>query len=70
DVVSESGEKTGTMTLNSGDVLSAYRTDNNTYVDLLTGDKTIVRINVTATYPFEVDGIPMDELFDGIMYAG
>lgn len=70
DVVSESGEKTGTMTLNSGDVLSAYRTDNNTYVDLLTEDKTIVRINVTATYPFEVDGIPMDELFDGIMYAG
>lgn len=70
DVVSESGDKTGTMTLNPGDVLKAYRTDNSTYVDLLTKDKTIVRINVTATYPFEVDGIPMDELFDGIMYAG
>lgn len=70
DTVSESGEKTGTRTLSVGDVVKAYRTDNETYVDVLMNDGTIIRFNVTATYPFEIDGIRMDELMDGIMYAG
>ncbi|MBQ1871995.1 MAG: hypothetical protein II147_07415, partial [Lachnospiraceae bacterium] len=77
DTVSEAGDKTGTLTLKAGDIVRAYRTNekpyrenSEVYVDLLTKDGTIVRINVTNEYPFEVDGIPMDELFDGIMYAG
>lgn len=77
DTVSEAGDKTGTLTLKAGDIVRAYRTNekpyrenSEVYVDLLTKDGTIIRINVTNEYPFEVDGIPMDELFDGIMYAG
>ena len=70
DTVSEDGEKTGSMTLNPGDVVKAYRTDDDKYVDLLTKDGVIIRINVTNVYPYEVNGIQMDELFDGIIYAG
>ena len=46
-------------------------TDNETYVDCLTEDRILVRVYVTEDhgykYAFDYD---VDELFDGMLYAG
>lgn len=69
EIVDEDGKTTGTATLNPGDTVSPYRTDNETYVDLLLKDGSIARIHVTNEFPYEIDGVEMQEIFD-IMYAG
>ena len=60
-----------TMPMSKGEKLTFYSTDNETYVDFKTANGSFVRIYVdTDDYPQSVNGIDIDELFDGIMFAG
>ena len=62
---------TYTMPLKAGEEITFYATDDNTYVDFKTRGGSFVRIYVDYTeYPQSVNGIDIDELFDGIMFAG
>ena len=62
---------TYTMQMKKGDEISFYATDNQTYVDFKTKNGNFVRIYVDwSDYPQSVNGIDIDELFDGIMFAG
>ena len=58
--------------LAAGNELSFYSTDNKTYVDfLLEGRGGYVRIYVNAEdWPQTVDGKDIEDLFDGILFAG
>ena len=62
---------TYTMQMKKGDEISFYATDNQTYVDFKTKNGNFVRIYVDwSDYPQTVNGIDIDDLFDGIMFAG
>ena len=59
------------MPLQKGEEILFYSTDDDTYVDFKTKNGSFVRIYVDYTeYPQSVNGIDIDELFDGIMFAG
>ena len=67
----ESDEYIYPMQLNAGDKLSFYATDGETWVDFKTEGGSFVRVYVdTDDYPQSVNGVDIDELFDGIMFAG
>ncbi|MBO4373838.1 MAG: DUF4163 domain-containing protein [Lachnospiraceae bacterium] len=58
-------------TLEKGTVLYYLRTDNETFVDMKTEDGRVVRFHPeTKEYPQTVDGTDIEELFDGVMFAG
>ena len=60
-----------TMPLKKGEKIVFYATDDDTYVDFKTQGGSFVRIYVDySDYPQKVNGIDIDELFDGIMFAG
>lgn len=59
------------MEFSAGTVFYPLRTDGESYVDLKTEDGTRVRFSYdTSDYPWKVNGIPEEECFDSIMYAG
>lgn len=69
--VDEDGNELGSFTMTKGTKGKYYRTDNHTYGDLLLEDGTIVRFNVdNSDWPTTVNGINIEEAFDGIIYAG
>lgn len=71
DLVDENGAVSGSRTLPSGTKLKMYRTDNNTYVDLLCEDGAVVRVMVQAEdWPQTVNGEPISDIFDGTLFAG
>ena len=47
-----------------------YRTNGKDTVDVITEDGTVYRFNVTEVWPQKVNGLRIDEAFDGTMYAG
>ena len=47
-----------------------YRTNGKDTVDLITEDGTVYRFNVTDVWPQKVNGLRIDQAFDGTMYAG
>ncbi len=54
-----------------GTSLIPYQTDGKSYVDLKTENGGIVRLNIDASgWPIMVNGIPEDECFEYLMYAG
>ena len=64
-------QMTYTMFLSKGDRMAFYATDNETYVDFMTDNGSFVRIYVDSSdYPQQVNGIDIEELFDGIIFAG
>ena len=69
----ETRRPTGTkVTVPEGTELSFVRTDRSGFVEMTDGNGLYVRVNLDspASYPPKINGIPADELFDGIMYAG
>lgn len=58
-------------TLPAGTRLTPYQTDGKTYVDLKTESGEIVRLAVdTSDWPRTVNGIPEEECFEELLYAG
>ena len=47
-----------------------YRTNGKDTVDLITEDGTVYRFSVTEVWPQKVNGLRIDQAFDGTMYAG
>ncbi len=63
-------EKTKTI-LPEGSSLTPYQTDGKTFVDLKTEDEKIVRISIDVSdWPRLVNGMPEDECFEELLYAG
>jgi hypothetical protein len=62
------------MDLEAGNVISFYATDNETYVDfLLEGRGGYVRIyldNGVEEWPQTVNGVDIEDLFDGVAFSG
>lgn len=55
----------------SGAMLLPYQTDGETFVDLKTEDEKIVRLQIEVSeWPVKVNGIPEDECFENLLYAG
>ena len=58
-------------TFPAGTVFVYYRTDNETFVDLKTGDGKICRLRPEKRdYQLFIDGLEQYEVFDGLIYAG
>jgi len=57
-------------TLPKGAKCRLYRTNGKDTVDVITEDGTVYRFSVTETWPQKVNGLRLDEAFDGIMFAG
>lgn len=57
-------------TLPVGTALTPYATDNESWVDLQTTDGRFVRIEVTNDWPQTYRGTDVQELFDGLIFAG
>jgi len=54
-----------------GTLLTPYRTDGKTFVDLKTEDGLVVRLNIDISdWPGKVNGIPEDKCFEELLYAG
>ena len=54
-----------------GTSLTPYQTDGKTFVDLKTENGGIVRLNIDVSdWPRKVNGIPEDECFEELLYAG
>ena len=70
EIVDENGNKTGERELTVGEEVRPYKTNNKDVVYLLDKDNNILKINVTNEWPYQVDGVDIDTIFDGIMYAG
>lgn len=71
ETVGEDGETNGAVTLPAGTGLTMLRTDKDTYVDLASEDGQVFRVFVeTASWPQTIDGTDIEELFEGILFAG
>ncbi len=69
DVVVVSDNKS--KELPKGTELVPYQTDGKAFVDLKTENGSVVRLNIDATnWPIMVNGIPEDECFEELLYAG
>lgn len=47
-----------------------YRTNGSDTVDLITEDGTVYRFLVTEQWPQKINGLRLDEAFEGTMFAG
>lgn len=58
-------------TLPKGTVLYYLRTDDETFMDMKTEDGRVVRLYPkTGDWPQTIDGTDIEEIFDGVMFAG
>jgi len=66
-----SGELIEYATIPAGTELTLYYTDNKYFFDLRSGDDLYrVWVDTSGGWPQKVDGTPIDELFDGLFFAG
>ena len=71
NTVDEDGNVTGTKDVKKGDTVTYYRTDDNLFADLKTSDGTIIRLDIDQSgWPYTCDGVDIETLFDGIIFAG
>ena len=67
DEFNEQGEET----VEAGEHFLPIRTDNSSFVDRRLDDGRLVRLKITKTdYPVQIDGENVDDLFEGLVYAG
>ncbi len=70
-VVDKDGNELSKETLPAGTHLVPLKTDSKSYMDFKLDDGRFIRINYTSmTYPVQIDGVDIDDLFDGLEYAG
>ncbi len=72
DVYNEKKDKIkGKYTLTEGETVKIYAWDEEGYSYLGTEDGTVLRVFVDdSSWPRTIDGIDIEELFEGLMYAG
>ncbi|MBQ7076676.1 MAG: DUF3298 domain-containing protein [Lachnospiraceae bacterium] len=70
EIIDEAGNKTGERELAAGEEVTPYRTDNESILDMKDKDGNILRVKVTNEWPYEIDGVEMQEIFENIIYAG
>ncbi len=72
--VDEAGNITGSLELDAGTGLVIFRTDDYCFADLKTPDEKLVRITLDlsdgADWGATLDGENIDDLFDGLLFAG
>ena len=69
--VDEEGNLIGSLRIPARTKLTLLRTDDEAVVDLRMEDGRIARVQVSAMqYPHSIDGRSIEELFDGIVFAG
>ena len=67
DEYNEQGEET----VDAGEHFLPIRTDNSTFVDCRLDDGRLVRLKFSQTdYPSQIDGVNVEDLFEGLVYAG
>ena len=54
----------------AGTKFTFYQTNGTDTVDLMTEDETLLRFNVSGEWPQTVNGVNLEEAFDGILFAG
>lgn len=65
------GNETGSMTIPAKTALTALRTDNESLFDLSLQDGRIARVEVSGeSFPHTIGGEDIEEIFDGIQFAG
>lgn len=65
------GQVKGTVKLSKGDKVRYYSTDNERYVYLMLKDGTIVRKEIMQNeWVWRIDGILIEDLFEGMFFAG
>ena len=70
-VLDEDYNEQGEEELAAGTEFTPVRTDNESYMDCVIDDGRIIRLKYSKTdYPAEIDGVSVDDLFDGLIYAG
>ncbi len=70
-LLDEKGAEQGKENLPAGTHITPFRTDSKTFVDAKLDDGRIVRFTYTnSEYPYEIGGQKVDDLFEGLMYAG
>lgn len=72
DEVDEDGNVIGEITIPSGSDYNAYRTDDETYADCKLSDGRIVRLRIERDEELGhvINGEHLEELFEGIIFAG
>ncbi len=70
DTVDISGEITGSKVLPEGTELSFFRTDGESWVDMITDDDEMVRLYTDGSWPQNVNGLNAEDYLDGLMFAG
>ncbi len=71
EIVDEEGNVTGSDTIKSGSAFVPYKSDNETYVDFKLSDGRLARVNVDdSQWPHKVNGMDLEEVFDGTLFAG
>ncbi|MBR3307672.1 MAG: DUF3298 domain-containing protein [Lachnospiraceae bacterium] len=58
------------FSIKTGDKLIPVRTDTENLIELQTEDGTVIRTIVDREWPQTINGVDINELFDGIMFAG
>ncbi len=66
------GKAGGEIALKAGEKLTFWRSDGEHYMDLLRGDGSAVRcvLDESQGWPYYVDGGELENVFDGIIFAG
>lgn len=70
DVVDEQGAAAGSTELSAGETVTYVRTDNASFADVRRSNGQIVRLAVKADWPVSVNGMPVEEVLDGVIFAG
>lgn len=70
ETLDENGNVTGTTTYPAGTEFFFDRTDAETYMDMTLSDGSRCRMKVTAGWPQMVNGMPAEECFEALLYAG
>ncbi len=72
DIVNEDGTTAeGDVTVPSGSHFIPYRTDGEKYIDCMLDDGRIARLYyISVDYPVQLQEGEIDDLFDGLIYAG
>ena len=67
----ENYEEQGEETLPSGSLILPVRTDMKTYIDCRLDDGKLIRLKYDSIdYPAKINGESVEDLFDGLTYAG
>lgn len=65
------GAELGEKILQAGDMVLYYRTDNETFADLKLKDGSVVRFMIdNSDWPRKVNGMDIEQVFEGMMFAG